>query len=251
MNFTNEFHICVRVCGVEGRGKTLSGQGLRWPGGIDHEVTRGHVVALRRNGISNCLFRVRHISSDTCFCKSEQQLPSSSSTLSSSDSSGAWISSHFRIEVRSPDECVAPGRRQPRETHWTFDGLLSSPLFFLQYLLSQMFLSFMVRTSPLRSVALQRFTAQTQPITWLGLHVFRVAECWGWENFLFTEHSKGVQSWAKLAVVLFMQAYAPVLIFSVFKERTLIRKQKHLSLLGVQLALSERSRCKTEYKRRR
>ena len=45
--------------------------------------------------------------------KSEQQLPSSGSTLSSSDSSGAWISSHFRIQVRSADEYVAPGRRQP------------------------------------------------------------------------------------------------------------------------------------------
>ena len=51
-------------------------------------------------------------SSDTCLSKSEQQLRSSSSTLSSSDSSGAWISNHFRIQVRSADECVAPGRRQ-------------------------------------------------------------------------------------------------------------------------------------------
>ena len=59
--------------------------------------------------------------------ESEQQLPSSSSTLSSSDSPGAWISSHFRIQVRSADECVAPGRRQPRKTHWTSDGRLSSP----------------------------------------------------------------------------------------------------------------------------
>ena len=113
----------------------------------------------RRNGISNCLFRVRHISSDTSLSKSEQQLPSSSPTLSSSDSSGAWIFSHFRIQVRPADECVAPGRRQFRETSWTSDGRLSSPetnlkvgilpLFFMQLLLSHMFLSFMVRTSPL------------------------------------------------------------------------------------------------------
>ena len=133
----------------------------RRPGGIEHEITRGHDAAYRRNGISNCLFRVRHISSDTCLSKSEQQLPSSSSTLSSSDSSGAWISSHFRIQVRSADECVAPGRRQPQETRWTTDGRLSSPetnlkvglspLFFMQLLLSHMFLSFMVRTSPLSS----------------------------------------------------------------------------------------------------
>ena len=78
---------------------------------------------------------------------------------SSSDISGAWISSHFRIQVRSADECVAPGRRQSRETRWTSDGRLSSPetnlkvgllpLFFMQLLLSHMFLSFMVRTSPL------------------------------------------------------------------------------------------------------
>ena len=91
--------------------------------------------------------------------KSEQQLPSSSSMLSSSDSSGAWISNHFRIQVRSADECVAPGRCQPRETHWISDGRLSSPetnlevgllpLFFVQLLLSHMFLSFVVRTSPL------------------------------------------------------------------------------------------------------
>ena len=88
----------------------------RRPGGIEHEVTRGHDAAYRQNGISNCLFRVRHISSDTCLSKLEQQLPSSSSTLSTSDRSGAWISSHFRIQVRSADECMAPGRRQPRET---------------------------------------------------------------------------------------------------------------------------------------
>ena len=79
--------------------------------------------------------------------------------LSSSDSSGAWISSHLRIQVRSADECVAPGRCQPRETRWTSDRRLSSPetnlkvgllpLFFMQLLLSHMFLSFMVRTSPL------------------------------------------------------------------------------------------------------
>ena len=89
----------------------------------------------------------------------EQQLPSSSSTLSSSDSSGAWISSHFRIQVGSADECVAPGRCQPRETRWTSDRRLSSPemnvkvglllLFFMQLLLSHMFLSFLVRNSPL------------------------------------------------------------------------------------------------------
>ena len=131
----------------------------RRPGGIEHEVTRGHDAARRRNGISNCLFRVRHISSDTYLSKSEQQHPSSSSTLSSSDSSGAWISSHFQIQVRSADECVVPGRCQPRETRWTSDGRLSSsetnlkvgllPLFFMQLLLSHMFLSFMVRTSPL------------------------------------------------------------------------------------------------------
>ena len=90
--------------------------------------------------------------------RSEQQLPSSSSMPSSSDSSGAWISSHFRIQVRSADECLAPGRRQYRETRWTSDGPLSSPemnlkagllpLFFIQLLLSHMFLSFTVRTPP-------------------------------------------------------------------------------------------------------
>ena len=111
----------------------------------------------------NGLFRFRHISSDTCLSKSEQRLPSSSSTPSISDISGAWISSHFRIEVRSADECVAPGRRQSRETRWTSDGRLSSPetnlkvgllpLFFMQLLLSHMFLSFMVRTSPLSHFA--------------------------------------------------------------------------------------------------
>ena len=100
-----------------------------------------------------------HISSDTCLSKSEQQLPSSSSTISSSDSSGAWISSHFRIQVGSADEWVASGRRQPWETLWTSDERLSSPemnlkvgllpLFFMQLFLSHMFLSFMVRTSPL------------------------------------------------------------------------------------------------------
>ena len=115
-----------------------------------HEVTRGHDAAERRNGISYCLFHVRHILSDTCLSKSEQPLPSSSSTLSGSDSSGAWISSDFRIQVRSADECVAPGRYQARETRWTSDGRLSSletnlkvgllPLFFMQLLLSHMFL---------------------------------------------------------------------------------------------------------------
>ena len=112
-------------------------------------------------GSQNCLFRVRHSSSDTCLSKSEQQLPSSSSTLSSSESSGAWIFSHFRSQVGSADECVAPGRRQPREIRWTSDERLSSPetnlkvgllpLFFMQILLSHLFLSFMVRTSPLTS----------------------------------------------------------------------------------------------------
>ena len=71
---------------------------------------------------------------------------------SSSNSSAAWIFSHFRIQVRSADECVAPGRRQPRETRWTSDGRLCSPetnlkvgllpLFFMQRLLSHMFPSF-------------------------------------------------------------------------------------------------------------
>ena len=55
------------------------------------------------------------------------------------------------------DECVAPGRRQPQETRSTSDRRLSSPEtnlkvgllpFFLQLLLSHMFLSFMARTSP-------------------------------------------------------------------------------------------------------
>ena len=104
-------------------------------------------------GSQNCLFRVRHILFDTCLSKSEQQLPSSSSTLFGSDSSGAWICSDFRIQVRSADECVSPGRRQPRETRWISHGRLSFPetnlkvgllpLFFIQYV----FLSFMVRTS--------------------------------------------------------------------------------------------------------
>ena len=106
-----------------------------------------------------CFFRVRHISTNTLLSKSKQQLPSSILTLSSSDSSGAWIPSHFRIQVGSADECVAPGRRQPRATRWTSDGRLSSsetnlkvgllPLFFMQLLLSHMFLSLMVRASPL------------------------------------------------------------------------------------------------------
>ena len=83
----------------------------------------------------------------------------SSSTLSSSDSFGAWIFSHFRIQVGSADECVASGGRKPRETRWTSDERLSSPetnlkvgllpLFSMQLLLSHMFLSFMARTSPL------------------------------------------------------------------------------------------------------
>ena len=60
----------------------------------------------------------------------------------------------------SADDCVAPGGRQPRETRLTSDGRLYSPetnlkvgllpLFFMQLLLSHMFLSFMVRTSSLR-----------------------------------------------------------------------------------------------------
>ena len=60
--------------------------------------------------------------------KSERQLPSSSSTLSSSDSSSAWLSSHFLDPSENRCECVAPGRRQPRETSWTSDGRLSYPL---------------------------------------------------------------------------------------------------------------------------
>ena len=109
---------------------------------------------------------------DTCLSKSEQQLPSSSSTLSSSDSSGARISSHFRIQVRSADECVAPRRRQPQETPWTSDGRLSSPetnlkvgllpLFFMQLLLSHMFLSFMVRTSTLMFIENNPWTKKQQ-----------------------------------------------------------------------------------------
>ena len=162
MNFTYVLGFVVLRDVVKSFRSVLLRLRERRPGGIEHEVTRGHDAAWRRNGISNCLFRVRHVSSDTCLSKSEQQLPSSSSTLSSSDSSdssGAWISSHFRIQVRSADECVAPGRCQPRETRWTSDRRLSSPetnfkvgllpLFFMQLLLSHMFLSFMVQTSPL------------------------------------------------------------------------------------------------------
>ena len=64
--------------------------------------------------------------------------------------------------MRSADEYVTLGRRQPRETRFTSDGRLSSPetnskvgrlpLFFMQLFLSHMFLSFMVRTS-LRTVS--------------------------------------------------------------------------------------------------
>ena len=96
---------------------------------------------------------------DTCLSKSEQQLPSSTSTLFGSDRSGAQISSDSRIQVRSADECVAPGRRQPERLAELPTGVRSSPetnlkvgllpLFFIQLLLSHMFLSFMVRTSPL------------------------------------------------------------------------------------------------------
>ena len=159
MNFTYVLGFVVLRDVVKSFRSVLLRLRERRPEGIEHEVTRGHDAAQRRNGISNCLFRVRHISSDNYLSKSEQQLPSSSSTLYSSDSSGAWISSHFRIQVRSADECVAPGRRQFRDTRWTSDGRLSSPetnlkvgllpLFFMQLLLSHMFLSFMVRTSPL------------------------------------------------------------------------------------------------------
>ena len=98
-------------------------------------------------------------SSDTYLSKSEQQLPSSSSTLSSSDSAGAWIFNHFQIQMEYADECVAPGRHQPQETCWTSDRRLSSPetnlkvgllpLVLMQLLLLHVFLSFMVRTSPL------------------------------------------------------------------------------------------------------
>ena len=80
---------------------------------------RSHTGAwrgIKTKRVSNFLFQVRHISSDTGLSKSEQQLPSSSSTLSSSDSSGAWISSHFSIQVRTADLCMAPWKRQPRET---------------------------------------------------------------------------------------------------------------------------------------
>ena len=69
--------------------------------------------------------------------------------------------------MRSADECVAPGRRQPRETRRTSDGRLSSPetnlkvgllpLFFMQLLLSHMFLLFMVRTSPLTKFGEKKF----------------------------------------------------------------------------------------------
>ena len=104
-----------------------------------------------------------NISSDTLLSKSKQQLPSSIPTLSGSNSSRAWIPSLFRIQVGSADDCVAPGRRHPRHSHWTSEGRLSSPetnlkvgllpLFFMQLLLSHnMFLSFMVRTSPLNCV---------------------------------------------------------------------------------------------------
>ena len=165
----NECHICVRVCCVEGRGKSLSRQfDFVWEkddreesstkslGGMTRAKDEmGSQIVPSESDISP------RCSSDTCLSKSEQQLPSSSSTLSSSDSSGAWISSHFRIQVGSADECVAPGRRQPRETRWTFDRRLSSPetnlkvgllpLFFMQLpLLHNMFLLFMVRTSPLK-----------------------------------------------------------------------------------------------------
>ena len=99
-----------------------------------------------------------NISSDTCLSKSEQQLPSSSSTLSSSDSSGAWISSHFFGSKWDPltSACGQGGARDslnfrrssvlPRNE--SESGTL--PLFFMQLLLSHMFLSFMVQTSPLR-----------------------------------------------------------------------------------------------------
>ena len=93
----NEYHICVRVCCVEGRGKSLSRQfdfvcekddreesiskslgGMTGP-----EDEMGSQIVPSESDLSP------RCSSDTCLSKSEQQLPSSSSTLSRSDSSGA------------------------------------------------------------------------------------------------------------------------------------------------------------------
>ena len=158
----NEFHVCVRVCGVEGRGKSISGQfffvcekddceesSTTSLGGMTRPKDEmGSQIVSTESDISHPI--LVYLSWNNNSQAQAQRLP----TLTAPDS-GAWISSHFRIQVRSADECVAPERRQPRETRWTSDGRLSSPdtnlkmgllsLFFMQLLLSHMFLSFMVR----------------------------------------------------------------------------------------------------------
>ena len=120
----------------------------------------GHDAPWRRNGISNCLFRVRQISSDTCLSESEQQLSSSSSTLSSSDVPEPefqvifgykWdpLTSAWRQGGASPERLaeLPKGVSPLQKRIWKWDFYHCSSC---NFLLSHMFLSFMVRTSPFR-----------------------------------------------------------------------------------------------------
>ena len=77
----NEFHLCFRVCSVEGRGKSLSGQFFFICEKDDREESStkslGGMTRPKDEMGDQIVFRVQHISSDTSLSKSEQQLPSS------------------------------------------------------------------------------------------------------------------------------------------------------------------------------
>ena len=79
----------------------------------------------------------------------------------------------FLVILGSKWDPLTSAWRQPRETRWTSDGRLSSPetnlkvglspLFFMQLLRSHMFLSFMVRTSPLKELERTRSLSLSGP----------------------------------------------------------------------------------------
>ena len=155
MNFT-----CVRVCGVEGRGKSLSGQfffvcekddreesSTKSLGGMTRPKDEmGSQIVSSESDISHPI--LVYLSRNNTSQAQAWRFPALTAP-----------EPEFPVIFGSKWDPLTSAWRQPRETRRTSDGRLSSPetnlkvgllpLFFMQLLLSHMFLSLMVRTSPL------------------------------------------------------------------------------------------------------
>ena len=115
----NEFHICVRVCGVEGRGKSISSQfffvcekddpeesSTKSLGGMTQPKDEmGSQMVSSESDISHPI--LVYLSRNNDSQAQARRLPA----LTSPEPEFPVI-----FEVRSANKCVAPGRRQSRET---------------------------------------------------------------------------------------------------------------------------------------